>query len=151
MADKQQEDRRSSVGMGSTYRKGNARDLASQQEIGSVMGGQVWMVKPDKKAKAPGGLGSFSDIETIVATGGVKLTRKDDGGKLLIASADTASYNAKTKDMVIRGGFPRVQQDQNMVIAQEPGLYIKIYGNGKAYFQPGHWKTILVKDVKKDN
>jgi len=52
MADKQQRDRRSHVGMGSTYRKGNARDLASQQEIGSVMGGQVWMVKPDRAAKA---------------------------------------------------------------------------------------------------
>jgi glycine cleavage system H lipoate-binding protein len=38
--------------MGSTYRKGIAQDLASQQEIGSVIGGQVWMVKPDKKAKA---------------------------------------------------------------------------------------------------
>ena len=52
MADKKQEDRRSRVGMGSTYRKGEAQDLASQQEIGSVMGGQVWMVKPDKTAKA---------------------------------------------------------------------------------------------------
>ena len=52
MADKKQEDRRSHVGMGSTYRKGSALDLASKQEIGSVMGGQVWLVKPDKKAKA---------------------------------------------------------------------------------------------------
>jgi len=52
MADKKQEDRRSHVGMGSTYRKGNAQDLASHQEIGSVIGGQVWMVKPDNKAKA---------------------------------------------------------------------------------------------------
>jgi glycine cleavage system H lipoate-binding protein len=52
MAEKKQSERRSHVGMGSTYRKGNAQDLASRQEIGSVMGGQVWMVKPDKKAKA---------------------------------------------------------------------------------------------------
>ena len=52
MADKMQEDQRSRVGIGSTYRKGSAQDLASQQEIGSVMGGQVWLVKPDKKAKA---------------------------------------------------------------------------------------------------
>jgi glycine cleavage system H lipoate-binding protein len=52
MADKKQEDRRSHVGMGSTYRRGNAQDLASHQEIGSVIGGQVWMVKPDNKAKA---------------------------------------------------------------------------------------------------
>jgi hypothetical protein len=52
MADKSKEDRRSSVGFGSTYRKGKGQDLGSHQEIGSVVGGQVWLVKPDKKAKA---------------------------------------------------------------------------------------------------
>jgi len=52
MAEKRHEDRRSRVGFGSTYRKGVGQDLVSQQEIGSVIGGQVWMVKPDKQAKA---------------------------------------------------------------------------------------------------
>jgi hypothetical protein len=52
MADKNKEDRRSSVGFGSTYRKGRGQDLGSNQEIGSVVGGQVWLVKPDKQAKA---------------------------------------------------------------------------------------------------
>ena len=52
MADKKRENGRSNVGFGSTYRKGNGQDLGSHQEIGSVMQGQVWMVKPDKKAKA---------------------------------------------------------------------------------------------------
>jgi glycine cleavage system H lipoate-binding protein len=52
MADTRHEDRRSNVGFGSTYRKGLGQDLGSHQEIGSVIGGQVWMVKPDKKAKA---------------------------------------------------------------------------------------------------
>ena len=52
MADTRHDDRRSSLGFGSTYRKGMEQDLVSHQEIGSVIGGQVWMVKPDKKAKA---------------------------------------------------------------------------------------------------
>ena len=52
MADPKRDNRRSKVGIGSTYRKGNRQDLSSHQEIGSVMQGQVWMVKPDKKAKA---------------------------------------------------------------------------------------------------
>jgi len=52
MADKKREDRRSNVGIGSTYRKGTWQDLGSHQEIGSVIQGQVWMIKPDKKAKA---------------------------------------------------------------------------------------------------
>jgi len=51
MADKSKQDRRSSVGSGSTYRKGSKQDLGSQQEIGSVVGGQVWLVKPNKEAK----------------------------------------------------------------------------------------------------
>jgi glycine cleavage system H lipoate-binding protein len=52
MAEQKRENRRSNVGFGSTYRKGNRQDLGSQQEIGSVMQGQVWMIKPNKKAKA---------------------------------------------------------------------------------------------------
>ncbi len=52
MTDKKRENRRSRLGIGSSYRKGSWQDLGSQQEIGSVMQGQVWMVKPDRKAKA---------------------------------------------------------------------------------------------------
>ena len=52
MAEQTRENRRGNVGFGSTYRKGSWQDLGSHQEIGSVMQGQVWMVKPDKKAKA---------------------------------------------------------------------------------------------------
>ena len=52
MAEKVKEERRSRVGYGSTYRKGTGKELGEEREIGMVMGGQVWMVKPDKKAKA---------------------------------------------------------------------------------------------------
>ena len=38
-------------GYGSSYRKGKTQDLSKKNEIGAVLGGQVWMVKPDKKAK----------------------------------------------------------------------------------------------------
>jgi glycine cleavage system H lipoate-binding protein len=51
MAEKKKAESRSRVGFGSTYRKGDSRDLGNGKEIGTVMGGQVWMVKPDKKAK----------------------------------------------------------------------------------------------------
>ena len=52
MAEKKKTGSRSQVGIGSTYRKGSGQDLGNGNEIGAVMGGQVWMVKPDKKAKA---------------------------------------------------------------------------------------------------
>ena len=52
MGEKTKEQRRSQVGYGSSYRMGRDRDLAGQGAIGSVLGGQVWMVKPDRDAKA---------------------------------------------------------------------------------------------------
>ncbi|UCG04835.1 MAG: glycine cleavage system protein H [Desulfobacterales bacterium] len=52
MAEGKNKEKRSQVGIGSTYRKGIGQDLGSEREIGAVMGGQVWMIKPDQKAKA---------------------------------------------------------------------------------------------------
>ena len=52
MAEKEKNNRRSHVGFGSSYRRGADRDLGASSEIGTVLGGQVWMVKPDKDAKS---------------------------------------------------------------------------------------------------
>ncbi len=52
MAEKIREDRRSHLGYGSSYRKGSGRETGVSHEIPSVLGGQVWLVKPDKEAKA---------------------------------------------------------------------------------------------------
>ncbi len=51
MADKKREDRRSRLGYGSSYRKGGIRDRGKGAAIEAVIGGQVWMVKPDKDAQ----------------------------------------------------------------------------------------------------
>jgi len=52
MAEKRSKDRRSRLGFGSTYRKGSEQDLDQEREIQAVLGGQVWMVKPEKRAEA---------------------------------------------------------------------------------------------------
>jgi glycine cleavage system H lipoate-binding protein len=41
---------RGSVGFGSSYRKGTGHDLKQRSEIGAVLAGQVWMIRPDKNA-----------------------------------------------------------------------------------------------------
>jgi glycine cleavage system H lipoate-binding protein len=51
MSNKTKENGRNMKGYGSTYRRADGRDLSSKTEIPAVLGGQVWMVKPDKKAK----------------------------------------------------------------------------------------------------
>ena len=52
MTQKKREDRRSRFGYGSSYRKGSEKERGSETEIKAVLGGQVWMVKPDRHAKA---------------------------------------------------------------------------------------------------
>lgn len=43
-------DEKRQTGYGSSYRKGSSKDLGTNSEISTVLGGQVWMVKPDKDA-----------------------------------------------------------------------------------------------------
>jgi glycine cleavage system H lipoate-binding protein/uncharacterized CHY-type Zn-finger protein len=51
MAEKTRDIQKRRFGYGSSYRKGTRQDLQKESEIGAVFGGQVWMFKPDKKAK----------------------------------------------------------------------------------------------------
>lgn len=52
MATHRRNDQRSRLGYGTSYRKGSKDDLANREDIGSVLRGQVWMVKPDREAAA---------------------------------------------------------------------------------------------------
>jgi glycine cleavage system H lipoate-binding protein len=52
MAEQRKNGQRSRVGFGSTYKKGNGSDHQAHHEIKSVLNGQVWLIKPDKQAKA---------------------------------------------------------------------------------------------------
>ncbi|RLB19438.1 MAG: hypothetical protein DRG82_01160 [Deltaproteobacteria bacterium] len=52
MAKKMKENVRDRIGYGSSYRKGASHDLKEKEEIGAVLGGQVWMVRPDKKGQS---------------------------------------------------------------------------------------------------
>ncbi len=51
MAEKIKRGQRSQVGFGSSYRKGSKQELGNKTGISTVLGGQVWMVKPDKNTK----------------------------------------------------------------------------------------------------
>ena len=51
MARTRNESKRDRLGIGTSYRRGSSQDLGRKSEIGTVLGGQVWMVKPDKNAK----------------------------------------------------------------------------------------------------
>ena len=52
MTDRNNDKQRSHVGYGSSYRKAESRGISKGEEIPAVIGNQVWMIKPDKEAKA---------------------------------------------------------------------------------------------------
>ncbi len=52
MAQEIKNNSRSHLGYGSSYKKGGKADVEKGQGIRSVLGGQVWMVSPDKDARA---------------------------------------------------------------------------------------------------
>jgi len=83
---------------------------------------------------------SFGDLQRIIATGKVKVTRKDEQGRLFIATAESASYNAKTGEMILRGGMPRLQLGTNRYLqSKSTGEYIRILENGKFITSEGTW------------
>ena len=45
------ETKRTNIGYGSIYRRGKCEDLTKNTAIGSVLRGQIWMVKPDRQAE----------------------------------------------------------------------------------------------------
>jgi glycine cleavage system H lipoate-binding protein/uncharacterized CHY-type Zn-finger protein len=52
MTENGNKNQRSRIGYGSSYYRAKSDDTAQTGGIGSVLGGQVWVVKPDKKAQA---------------------------------------------------------------------------------------------------
>jgi len=102
--------------------------------------------KKDGKKPAAGegdlfGSGKVGEIRQIVASGSVRATRKGADGKAVVATGETAIFDAQTGDVIIRGGFPAIRQGGSSLVAQQAGLYIRLYQNGDFFASPGSWKT----------
>ena len=76
---------------------------------------------------------------------GVTVTRKDPRGKAadVTASAETATYEARTGNIVLRGGYPLIQQGKSFLKAGEKGLYLLFFANGSFYAKKGKWENSL--------
>ena len=58
----------------------------------------------------------------------------------MIATAEKASYDAKSEEMILSGGRPRIQEGANQYLqAQEPDQYIRIFKSGKFITSNGKW------------
>lgn len=98
--------------------------------------------KDDKKAASPGILsasGGFGDPEKIVATGAVKITQKAvDGKPPVVASAAVLTYDAKSGEIILNGGYPWVQQGATFMRAKEANLFLRIKKDG-SFVTEGPW------------
>lgn len=117
--------------------------------------------KPEKAAKPvkSGGLmdsgGNFGDVERIVATGKVHIVQKatEPGKDAVEASAAVVTYNAKTGELVLNGGFPWIKNGGNYYRAKEVNQYVRIQKNGNMTTE-GNLEMIFQIDqskLKKDD
>lgn len=109
---------------------------------------------PDAKAPADDALGAagpgFGAVQRIVATGAVHLRQKNPkkGEPALEARGALFSYDVKTGDIVISGGYPWFSKGGDFFRAKEPNLTLRIDKNFNARTE-GHWETGLRLDPKK--
>ncbi len=76
--------------------------------------------------------GNSSSFKRAVATGGtVKIRRISPDGNTQIAISRMADYNGITKDIVLSGGPPYIQDGEKHVRCTEPDAQIVMTGDGK--------------------
>jgi hypothetical protein len=114
-------------------------------------------VEPEAKesdAKAPAGFGkvgaNLGDVERIVATGAVKITQKNPAKdkEPIEASGAVFSYNVKSGEIVLSGGYPWVRQGAMYQRAKEPNLMLSIDKNSNIVTE-GHWEMGGLLNQKK--
>lgn len=108
----------------------------------------------DKKPDDFAGLSaSFGKIEKVVGTGAVKLDQKpQDGSEPIHASGAVFTYNVKTGQATLAGGYPWVIQGPKRFRAQEKNAIIRIHMNESTFDAEGKFGAMLPTDsLKKKN
>lgn len=96
----------------------------------------------DKPAENKPGLGgNFGDVERIVATGAVLIDQKAAAGKDPIkASGAIFTYNLKSDQIILSGGYPWVLQGKTYMRAKEPNLILRISPKAGSFVTEGNWE-----------
>ena len=80
-------------------------------------------------------LAKFTGLDKAIATGNVVIKAKDSKGKLIIAKAQIATYDADTGVMILKGGRPTIQQGEQIARILSDSGYIKIDSNMNVVLQ----------------
>ncbi len=100
--------------------------------------------KKDAAEKSKGAFGNvganFGEVERIVATGAVliKQNATQDNKPPIQASGAVFTYNVKTGEIILSGGYPWVKQGSTFLRAREPSLNLRIQKSG-SFATEGNW------------
>jgi lipopolysaccharide export system protein LptA len=95
----------------------------------------------EKSKGAFGNVGAnFGEVERIVATGAVliKQISTQDKKPAIEASGAVFTYNVKTGEIILSGGYPWVKQGSTYLRAREPNLNLRIQKSG-SFATEGNW------------
>ncbi|MEO8613837.1 MAG: hypothetical protein ABI600_01750 [Luteolibacter sp.] len=100
--------------------------------------------KKEKPGPSDQGLGNvggnFSEVDRILATGAVRLLQKKttDNKPPIEASGAIFSYQVKSGEIILSGGYPWVKQGDSFMRAGEPNLNLRIQKSG-SFSTEGNW------------
>jgi lipopolysaccharide export system protein LptA len=96
--------------------------------------------KPAAEASGMGLGAKFGDVERIVATGAVRIVQKqvESGKQPVEASGAIFSYQPKTGEITLTGGYPWVKQGSTFMRALQPNLSLRIQKSG-SFVTEGNW------------
>jgi len=105
----------------------------------------------DKKAFNMGGSGGgFGEVSKIIATGAVRILQKspEPGKEPIEASGALFTYDVKTGEIVISGGYPWVKQGTYFSRAKQPNLTLRMLNSG-SFSTEGNWEMGGPLDMKR--
>jgi|GEM_PF-5495503 len=91
------------------------------------------------------GFGSL-DMKELLASGNVKITYKKTGDRPhYIATGEVAHFKMKEEELIIKGGFPKLRQGQQLSEALALGMWVKLSQKGVVWSK-GPQRLVVLKD-----
>lgn len=87
---------------------------------------------------------NLGEVERVTASGTLVFEQKPEGGgEPIRASGAFFSYQVKTDQVILSGGYPWVVQGGIALRAREPNLTLRIQPKSRRFQTEGQWDTIL--------
>jgi hypothetical protein len=91
--------------------------------------------------------GGFDGVERIVATGAIRVVKEaSEGQERVEASAAIFTYQTKSEQITLSGGYPWIVRGTQYQRAKQPDLTLRIFLKPLSVVTEGVWETVL--DIK---